>query len=461
MSFHQPRITVKPRSFVWLDLVIACCAGAGMTFSALYQVQMHSSNFAASDFKTLYASVWCFAHRIDAYSIANLQHVFDANRVIQPDSWYGHAPVYPPMTLALLSPLAAIGMVPAAYVMTILSGLLLALGIAALMRYAALNFSLGPVWRIAIAGLVAGGPLLSFGMDMGNVSLAVAAFCFLAFVGRNGARGWIRFNSPWLPAAALAIALLLKPHLGFWTGAGMFFLPERRARAVVMRAIALAAGFVLIAAAAMAATGTLGLQMHSYVTMLSAETSAGASMNATSREALPMVAQITSLESIVGFWVASHALRIALTGALLLGLAALTFRQTRRVDTERGALLAVGAWCTLGMLATYHRAHDAVLLVMVLPWVIDRVRRTPLAWHAWASVALYCAMSVSADFPLVRNWISNAPYYSLQAFVLLRQAGLADLLLLIVLLTAMQHEHARRWASHTGEAEVDELAAAA
>jgi len=40
---------------------------------------MRASNFAASDFKTLYASVWCFAHRIDASSICEFTSVFDAN----------------------------------------------------------------------------------------------------------------------------------------------------------------------------------------------------------------------------------------------------------------------------------------------------------------------------------------------------------------------------------------------
>jgi hypothetical protein len=61
----------------------------------------------------------------------------------------------------------------------------------------------------------------------------------------------------------------------------------------------------------------------------------------------------------------------------------------------------------------------------------------------------------------VQRWIANVPPYSLQAFLLLRQVGLADLLLLLVLLLAMHHEHARRWASRTGDVDSDELAAAA
>jgi len=113
------------------------------------------------------------------------------------------------------------------------------------------------------------------------------------------------------------------------------------------------------------------------------------------------------------------------------------------------------------MLATYHRAHDAVLLVLVLPWIVDRVRRSPLAWHAWIATALYCAMSASADFPIVKRWIENAPPYSMQAFLLLRQVGLADLLLLLVILMAMHHERVRRRISRVGDVESSDLAAAA
>jgi hypothetical protein len=461
INSHRPRTFRRNSRFAWLDGVIAVCAAGGLTASALYNVQIATSTFAASDFKTLYASVWCFVHRMDAYSIPNLQQVFVSNGVIQPERWYGHAPVYPPTTLALLSPMATLGMVHAAYALTILSGVLLAVAIAALMRYAANNFDLGPAWRIVIAGLCACGPLLTFGMAMGNVSLAVSALCFLAFVWRKQSPFGMFRSSPWLPAIALAVAFILKPHLGLWAGIAMLLLPERAARAVALRAVGLVAGFAVLSLAVMAAMGTLALETHSCLAMLSAETSAGASMNVSSREPLPVVAQITSLGSIVGFWVTNPVIRVTLTGIILLALGFLAVRQTRRVNTGRGALLAVGMWCTLGMLATYHRAHDAVLLIAVVPWVVDRVRRAPLAWHAWAVAVLYCAMSVSADFPVVARWVSQSSSYSLEAFVLLRQVGLADLMLLLVLLLAMAHERTRQLATLTLSAESDQMPIAA
>jgi hypothetical protein len=62
---------------------------------------------------------------------------------------------------------------------------------------------------------------------------------------------------------------------------------------------------------------------------------------------------------------------------------------------------------------------------------------------------------------VVQRWLANLPANSLQAFLLLRQVGLADLLLLLVLLMAMHHEHARRWVSRPADIEPDELATAA
>jgi hypothetical protein len=455
------RAATQRRSPAWLDVLIAVIGAAGLTASTLYDAQIKTSTFAASDFKTLYASVWCFTHRLDAYKIPNLQRVFDANGVIQPEKWFGHAPVYPWATLALLSPLGAVGMVFAIYVLTILSGALLGVAIAVLMRYAENHFDLGLPWRIAIAGLCLGCPLLAFGMDMGNVSVAASALCLIAFAWRKSGHPWSQGGLQWIPGAALAIAFLLKPHLAVWVGVGMLALPERAARSVVARASALVAGFVALTAGVLAAIGTLRLETHAYLAMLAAETSVGSSMNAASREVMPVVAQITSLESIVGFWVANPEVRIAITLAVLLGLGALLVWWTRRVNTEPGALLAVSVWCTLGMLATYHRAHDAAILLLLTPWVVDRVRRAPLAWHSWATAAVYCAMSASADFPIVERWVEAAPVYSLTAFVLLRQAGLADFLLLVVLLLAMRHEQTRSSARVEPYSEPDELQAAA
>ncbi|HKO20132.1 MAG TPA: glycosyltransferase 87 family protein [Acidobacteriaceae bacterium] len=422
-----------------IDVLTAVVSAGGLTASTLYQAHMRTSSFAASDFKTLYASAWCFARGLDAYSIANLKQVFNHNGVVQPAVWYGHAPVYPWTTLALLAPLTALPMIPATYVAILVTGALLACAVAALMYYSAKYFKLELVWRIIIAVLCVSGPLLGFAMNMGNVSAAVCALCVLAFAMREKVSKRSRVRR-WMPGIALAIAVLLKPHLAVWCAFGMLLLPERAARVVVIRAAALSGVFAVLTAAALAAFSKLGLQTLSYVSMLAAENAAGASMSAASREPLPVVSQVVSLQSILGFWIGSPVARDALACLLLLVTGLLMARWTRRVDSPQGALLAVGAWCSLGMLATYHRAHDGSLLILLLPWIVARVRRTPLAWQAWGTLAPYCAMSISVDFPTVVSWLSALPSDSAFSFVLLRQAGLAELLLLMILLFSVRQE---------------------
>jgi hypothetical protein len=205
-----------------------------------------------------------------------------------------------------------------------------------------------------------------------------------------------------------------------------------------------------------AASGTFSSQTRAYLAMLGTESSAGASMNSASHEALPVVAQITSLNSILGFWLTNSMIRGGLTCLLLLVLGALLIRRTRLVDTERGALLAIGAWCSMGMLATYHRAHDASLLILLVPWVISRIRDTPLRWPAWTAVALYCGMSVSLDFPVVLRLVGTAPQHSLLSFLLLRQVALSNLLLLLVLFMTMSDEHVNEQRYSGADAQSDD-----
>ena len=427
-------------SLSWIDgLTAAGCAG-GLTLSTLYQVHVRTSAFAVSDFKTLYASAWCFAHKLDAYRIANLQHVFGSNAVVQPAAWYGHSPVYPWTTLSLLMPFTALPMVPAAFVATILIGVLLAGAVAALMYYGAKHFSMDVGWRVVMGALCGSGPLLGFAMNMGNVSAAACALCILAFVFRESASEGLSRARAWGPSLALALALLLKPHLAVWCGLGMLLLPERAGRKIVMRSIALTVAFTALTATVLVASGQFGMQTRSYIATLSAENSGGASMSSASREALPVVSQVISLQSVLGFWIANPIVRGVWTGLLLLAVGVLLARWTRQVDSQRSALLAVGAWCSLGMLATYHRAHDASLLILLVPWVVARLRRAPLSWRVWMTLGLYCAMSISADFPTVVKWLSALSADSALRFVLLRQAGLAELLLLGVLLFSLKLE---------------------
>ncbi len=410
-----------------LEFALAAVAMLALTLSVVWDLPVRGSALAASDFKTLYASAWCFRHGIDSYTFSNLQAVFQAQGVVQPATWYGHAPVYPPTTLAVLAPLTLVSMVHAVYVVIALSALLMACALAALLRYADESFGMTPVEKGVVIALFCATPLLGFGLTLGNVSVAAAALCIFAFARRKE-------SSPWVAAIALALALLLKPHLALWMLLALLVLPERRDRAVTVRAAGLATAAGL-GAVLFVARDQLGMQALSFVHMVRSEVAAGGSMSSSSHELLPVVSQVTSLQSLLSFWGSSPALNAACL-AVLLVLGGILVWQTRLVRSERGALLAAGAWSAFGMLTTYHRAHDATMLLLLTPWVVDRVRRAPRTWQAWGTAGLYVAMCVGPQMSTVAQ-MAEGTRRTLAGFIVLRQAALADAAIVVILLSRM------------------------
>jgi hypothetical protein len=428
LALQRMRSVVRRRSAT-LDLLIAFLAIGGIAASVLFDLPVRTSAFAGSDMKTLFASVWCFVHGQNAYTISNVKSVFAAQKVVFPESWFGHAPVYPPTALAALIPLTALPMAPAVYAVVIGSAALFAIAVVVLLRKAAED-SCPLAGRAAIAVLCACCPLFGFALSMANVSIAASALCILAFVRR-------KHGSPWLYATLLALAVLLKPHLAIWMLTGMLLLPERAARTVAIRAAILAGSFTALVVALLAACHTLGMQLHGFAAILRAETASGSSMSTSSREVIPICAQITSLHSLLGFWWQSSPTQSAVAIALLIALGFIVARQVHATWDEHESMPAIGAWLTFGLLATYHRAHDAVVLVILLPWLVETIRRAPRLWYSWALILLYAALNLSASFDVVRLRIADGQYNSFIAFLLLRQAALANLGLLLVLLLSM------------------------
>lgn len=418
--------TAGSRKLAALHLLIALAAVGGLTVTVLLDLPVPASPFAASDFKTLYASAWCFRHGLDAYSFANLAAVFRAQGIITPASWFGHAPVYPPTAVAVLAPLTWLSMVQAAYLVTIVSALLFAFAVAGLLQSARDHFALTLPWRAVIAILCTVGPLLAFALSVGNLSVAASALCLLAFVRRLKAPGWI-------PIALLAMALLLKPHLAIWMAIAFVFSPQRRPRQVALAASGTAIVVGLGAGFALARAGLL-MQIRAFFAMVQTETAAGGSMSVSSHELLPVVSQVTSLRSLFGFWGGSAWASLAVPALILVAIGIFLARRSLRSQGERETSLITGAWIAFGLLTTYHRAHDALLLLVLAPWLVQSVRCEPNFWKPWAILLLYGALSFGPSMPTITHALDQAGNESVTSFVLLRQAGLADLGLLLVLL---------------------------
>jgi drug/metabolite transporter (DMT)-like permease len=194
----------------------------------------------------------------------------------------------------------------------------------------------------------------------------------------------------------------------------------------------------------------LRLETHGFADILRAETSGVSSMSPSSHEVVPIYAQISSLHSLLGFWWQSSVAQSVLAAALVVALGAVVAWRVYTARTEYESVPAIGAWLAFGLLATYHRAHDALVLLVLLPWLIETIRRTPRLWYPWAILLLYGAFNLSAAFDLVRLRIADGQYNSFLSFLLLRQAALANLGLLLVLLASTAG--AKRYFRSTHEA---------
>ena len=422
----------------WWPEFVASLAAVGGAFGALLPgYHVRTWDIAASDFKTLYASAWCFARGLNPYQVSNIARVFSANGVVAPERWYGHSPIYPPFTLALLTPVTALRMVPAIYLWNLLTMVLLACAQFSLARVAGETLGLGRWWRLAIIGAAGVWPLVMFGLKIGNVSILVGACCILAVTARGK-------TGRWLAAVELAVAVLLKPHMAVWVVLAMLLMRERRGQAAGWRAVGLCAGVLAVLGVWTVVHPGLMAELASYRRMVQAEFASG-SMNTVNRDFITPASQIVSLASLLGLWVSPGVLALLTRAVVLGGLGALLVGASRRmVEPGMAARLAlVGAWCALGTIATYHRSHDGVVLLVVLPWIAARLRHCWRDGLSWGALALLAAMSV-APTPEMFAWFARTNgLETMGEIVQFRQSALAAALL-ACLLTAAVVKAARR-----------------
>ena len=419
-----------------IDWVGSLLAVAGLITSLVLSMNVRSLQGTASDFKTLYASAWCFAHGLDAYRVDNINAVFQANHVVAPVDWYGHAAVYPPFTLALFAPLTAVPMVQAAYVWLVLSGLLMASAIVSLIGAARREFGLSWRWCLVIIAACAAGPLPSFALEMGNVSVAVTALCITVVFASSR-------MSLTVAAIGLAAALFLKPHIAIWVLLALLLSGDRlrsHGSALVLRAAGVSLVGLVGVVVWLGAQSMLLRQAMSYREIVWSETHSG-SMSPMVREFLPGPSQITSLASVLAYrWrnasgVAAASWAACLVLALLLAAAAARMRTGRSTSEQRFLYLA--SWCGLGLIATYHRAHDEIILLLLVPWVVHRLRNSIKNLDAWAVFALYAAISWQPSREFFAWLGAVTGWRSLATMVFYRQSALAAILLEILLLALL------------------------
>jgi hypothetical protein len=438
-----------PHANWWPERLAAALALTALVLPMLPGFNVPGWQDAGSDFKTVYASGHSFLAGLRAYDFRNLGAVFGANHVVTPSSWYAHAPTYPPFTFATLAPILALPMVTAVWLWLAISTASLILATWAMASMAERQLGLSRAWRLLLIVAIAASPLTSFGLQIGNVSVVAAALCIIAVM-------WADVPNPSWCALALTVSLLLKPHIALCLMVGMFLSRNRRDRTIAVRAALFFAAAVVCFALWATLHLPFGMQLHDYTAMVRSEMATGC-LNPRNHELLSVAPQITSFESLLGFYIDWPLLPI-LNAAILLPLAGLLIYLSRSAAAEDSALRLelLGAWSAFGLCATYHRTHDAIILFLLLPWLLARLRRRWSDGVAWGTIGLFVIMSVGPDYPMLAHWMAPPAPASGWQFLIYRQAAIATFLLLLLLLAHLLREvrlHAPHMSTQTNHSE--------
>lgn len=407
----------------WVEAALSFAAMAGLLISLWGGFDVQHELFAGSDFKIPYAAASSLAAGRDAYDTTLLHGVFARNGVVEPATWYARTPIYPPPTFALLVPFTLLPMVMAARLSLVLSGVAMAVGLFAMLGAARREFGVTLPWQIAMVCLAAAAPQLSLGLGIGNVSVAVSGLCLYAVFARDEHR--------WLAVLALALGMLLKPHLAFWVVVGMFVGSDAAKRRVAVRAAVLS--FVLggLACLWIAKTGSLAGEFASYARMVHAEFNSG-SNDPTKHDLMPVATEVMSLQVLVGYWFSGKGAAVLTYGglAVMLGLLLRAEWKARRDAAGKSRrLLLLAGWSAFGLLATYHRGHDSVVLLMLLPWMVEAVRSWTARVAVGVMVVLYGAMGWGPGALDIRPAANAFHARALGELLIYRQCAVATLLL--------------------------------
>ena len=361
-----------PHSY-WPERLFSLLLAGLVAFLWLHVLPVRTNNVGATDFKTIYASAWNLRQARDAYQFQNITAAYLASGVIPPPTAYGHIAMYPPFNLVPIVPITLLPMAPAIWLWCIAGTIAIALAFAALAQAAGEEFGLRRGGRFVLILIAVLWPVFSYATIVQNVSLLATALSLLVVTTRN--RVWLR-------SIALAFALLLKPHVALFPALALLLLRSKDGRRVAVQAMLLCAGLVAVGAIWMALDHQLAPQLRSYLGALRNEAAEG-SMNPARRDIMAAGLQITSLSSLIGFWQNNPAYSNGISWTLLASLAAILLWSTLRINRlpedalARSRFATIAAWCSFGMIATYHRTHDGLILAILLPCLIPQLKPAP------------------------------------------------------------------------------------
>lgn len=371
-------------------LLIFCCVLSVLWGSFI----AHSSSGGLTDFKAVYYASRCLIEHADPYKDADFLRVFLADG--------GKIPSEPvmgelfrrsvftcvnlPSALFLLIPLAWLPVVPAYFLWALLTAA--GLGLSAILM-ASLAAEHATHTSLLLAGFVVANTVILFAD--GNAAGMVISLCVIAV--------WCFVQNRFVPAGilCLAISLALKPHdaglvwLYFLLAGGIY---RKRALQTLFVTAALCLPAVLWVAHAVPDWMT---ELRSNIQLASAH--GGLNDPGPTSIGFHHPDPIINLQAVLSIFHDDPRTYVPasllICAALLLLWSAATLRER---FTPQRTWLALAAIAALSMLVTYHRQHDAKLLLLTIPGcAILWSRRGIVGWLAL--LANSAAIFFTADIP--------------------------------------------------------------
>ncbi len=439
----------QPKSSVLRTLAaVLVCLGVAVFVLRGYHDEQHVLEFR--DFKQPYSSARCLLHGCNPYSESATHEEFlraggtdDDAQVFRPFS-----ALYPPFSLAVLTPVAALSYPAAHRLWFALIAVLVSLAVLAVLdlcrsadfyrgadlrRGAGLDrdfTSAGPT--ILLSLFIASSTIL---LMLGQISGPVIALLVIGF--------WclLRGRVIWLAILCFTVALCLKPHDAALLVCYLPFAGRSWRRAFVaiaaLTAVIVVAGTLWCAATPASAGWLTDLRANLHG---NAAPGGADDPSLRSTEALYMA----NLQPLFSTVTPSHALSNVLAlGTVLLLLAVWLPPAIRLPNTLPKHLLAIGSLACLTLLPIYHRQYDTRLLLLAFPavsFLLSQRRSWGSVWGLLSFAALATATVLTSHQYLQkfagRFLPSIATAAPLKILLLLRPLPLSELALAVALLAA-------------------------
>ncbi len=403
-----------------------------------YQDEQAALHFR--DFKQPYASARCVLHGCDPYAEAPTREQFLSAGGVDDDAtvFQAYSSLYPPPSLMMLAPVAALRY-PAAHALWFMAiALLFSLASAAVAELC-LGFVAGgaatALMTVLAAFIFSSTILLMLGQLSGPVvSLLVLGVWLL-----------IHDRARWLAVLCLTVALLLKPHDALLIVGLYLLVGGVRWRQAWIAVMVLAVVFTV---------GSIAWFTHSPATSrwtselpanLKGNTGAGNVNDATLSNL--QASQIADLKPLIGAVTADP--RLGTLGelggsAILLLLWIVPVLRMR--DTRTRHVLALAALSAITLLPIYHRQYDTRLLLLVFPataLLLARRRAWGVAALALTAVASVITSHKYGNFLVLRQTRLGSET-ALQALIFYRPLPEIELLLALFFIAAL-------WMAHSEE----------